>query len=67
MIPTANDRYKEFAIPLPDDFSPFNRNMLRLRASLLLDNNWKVTIPRIKINDGNIEGRILFRKDGNFF
>ena len=62
-VPTINDKYKDSVLPLPDDFNPFNRSLLRLRPSFLLGNDWRVTIPRVHKN----EGKILFRKDGNFF
>ena len=54
---------KDFVLPLPDDFNSLNRSLLRLRPSLVVGNDWRVTIPKIKMTDGKLEGRILFRKN----
>lgn len=60
--PVARDWDKEFLAPLPDDFNPLNRELLRLRPSLMLDEDWKLTLQKVKVKDGSLEGRFILEK-----
>lgn len=60
--PVIRDWDKDFLIPLPDDFKTLNRNLLRVRPSLMLDDDWKLTVQKVKVKDGSLEGRFLLER-----
>jgi hypothetical protein len=57
------ERDKDLLLPKPDDLSTLDRGLIRIRPSFALEDGWKLTVSRLKIRDGSLEGRIILRKE----
>ena len=61
--PTDRDYNKVFFSPLQNDFNNFlEREFLRIRPSLMLDDNWKFTVQKLRLKNSGLEGGLMLER-----
>ena len=59
----VKERDKDLLLPRPDDFLGPEKSLIRIRPSIRLEGNWKMTLSRLRFSDGKPDVRFIFRTE----